>query len=176
MTPAQMNIYLIGMRAVGKSSVGRRLASKLGRPFIDMDEQLSAEIGRSISDFVRSNGWAAFRAREKALLERVARLNDHVVATGGGVVCTDVNTLLMRASGRVVWLKADVEVLRERLTQDRRTSETRPPIGCGGDTAAELETLMKERREAYARAMHVSVEVAGHSIETICRRIMDLIQ
>lgn len=168
-----MNIYIIGMRAVGKSSVGRLLAGKLGRPFIDMDRELVSEFKQSISDFVRANGWPAFRSREEALLGRIAKLKGQVVATGGGVITTDSNIAIMRTSGWVVWLKADSSTLVQRLNEDDRSAGMRPPIDAKADPAAELKMLMKERQQAYRQAMHIAVDTARRNLELICRDIID---
>lgn len=168
-----MNTYLIGMRAVGKSTVGQLLAGKLGRPFIDMDHELVSEFKQSISDFVRANGWQDFRMQEEALLGRIAKLKGQVVATGGGVITADSNITLMRASGWVVWLKADPSTLVHRLNKDHHSSDMRPPIGEKTEAASELETLMQERQQAYRKAMHIAVDTQGRNLEMICRDIID---
>ena len=168
-----MNIYLIGMRAVGKSSVGRMLAASMGRTFIDLDLELTAAFGQSITDFVRIHGWAKFRRREEALVVRVAGLKDHVIATGGGVVGSEANVTLMRAGGWVVWLKAGLDTLKQRLRADGNTPAQRPSIGQPADPVSELDSLLKARRAAYQRAMHVAVETDNRSLESICRQILN---
>ena len=168
-----MNIYLIGMRAAGKSSVGRLLAKSMDRPFIDLDLELTAEIGQSIADYVRLNGWERFRRREADLVSQVADLEDHIIATGGGVVGLDTNVTLMRASGWVVWLKAGLNTLKQRMLEDSATSDQRPAIGEASDPAAELESLMASRMHAYQKAMHTAVETEKRSLESICRQIIE---
>jgi shikimate kinase len=145
----------------------------MGRTFIDLDLELTAEFGQSITDFVRLNGWERFRRREEALVVRVAGLKDHVIATGGGVVGTEANVSLMRADGWVVWLKARPDTLKQRLRADGNTSDQRPSIGHTADPVSELESLLQTRQAAYQRAMHVAVETDERSLESICRRIMD---
>jgi len=168
-----MNIYLIGMRAAGKSSVGRLLADQLHFPFIDMDRELSSEFKHNISDYVHSHGWQAFRRRETALLKRIATLKGHIVATGGGVIGSEANIPLMRASGWVVWLKAGLTALKQRLNKDGSTAAMRPPLGGKGEAVDELETLLESREGAYRRAMHFAVDTEGCSVEMISRRIAD---
>lgn len=168
-----MNIYLIGMRAVGKSSVGRSLAGAMNRPFMDLDLELTAEFGQSINDFVRLNGWKPFRRREEDMVARASALKNHIIATGGGVVCNDRNVSLMRDSGWVVWLKAGLDTLKQRLLTDSSTSELRPAIGIAEDPAAELESLLHDRMDAYQRAMHFSINTEKLGIKTICDQIID---
>jgi shikimate kinase len=167
-----MNIYLIGMRAVGKSSVGRLLAASMRLPFIDLDQELTSAFDQSIADFVRSNGWEQFRRREEDLVARVAELTQHVVATGGGVVGRRTNVSRMRASGWVVWLQASADALKQRMQADSRSSGSRPAIGTLGDPAAELDSLLQSRTGRYQEAMHMAVDTENRSIEAICRHIM----
>jgi shikimate kinase len=167
-----MNIYLIGMRAVGKSAVGRQLAASMRRPFIDLDLELTSAFGQSIVDFVHANGWESFRRQEENLIARVAERTHHVVATGGGVVGSRINVSRMRSSGWVVWLQAGADTLKKRLLSDNASSGFRPSIGTSGDAAAELEPLLHARFGLYQKAMHVAVDTENRTIETICRRIM----
>jgi shikimate kinase len=168
-----MNIYLIGMRAVGKSTVGRSLAGLMRWPFIDLDRELASAFGQSIAEFVRSNGWEQFRRREAALVARVAGLNHHIVATGGGVAGRRTNVSRMRTSGWVVWLRAGPTTLKHRMLADSASSDLRPPLGVSEDPAAELESLLQAREAVYRKAMHAIVDTENRSIETICRQIME---
>ena len=167
-----MNIYLIGMRAVGKSSVGRLLAESLDRPFIDLDLELIEEFGLSVAEFVRLNGWKQFRTREETLLARVAELKDHVIATGGGVVESNANVDLMRSSGWVVWLKASLNTLKKRLQGDGGTSDLRPPIGNDTDPVAELGPLLQTRQSMYESAMHIAVDTDKRQVASISKEIV----
>ena len=101
-----MNIFLIGYRCTGKSSVGKRLAGKLQWPFLDTDTELIREAGVGISDIVREQGWEVFRDKERAIIRWVCTLDRHVVATGGGAVLDRANLDQMKGSGMLVWLKA----------------------------------------------------------------------
>jgi shikimate kinase len=168
-----MNIYLIGMRAVGKSSVGRLLAKSMDRPFLDLDLELASEFGQSIAEYVRLNGWKRFRLREADIVARAADLKDYIVATGGGVIELDTNVALMRASGWVVWLKAGLNTLKHRLLEDTATSSQRPVVGKDPDPAAELKSLMQSRMHAYQKAMDIAVETEKRGLESICRQIIE---
>src|SRR4051812_8462078 len=84
---ARGHVWLVGMMGSGKSTVGKRLAARLDRPFVDLDERIETEAGRSIGDIFERDGEPAFRALESRVLARVADGPDAVVATGGGAPC-----------------------------------------------------------------------------------------
>jgi shikimate kinase len=165
------NIYLIGYRAVGKSSVGRSLASTLGRAFIDTDCELSDQTGMTISQYVRKMGWTAFRNMERSILQRVCKQDMRVVATGGGVVLDPQNTKSMRSTGTTVWLKASPQTIRERLSSDQRSLQARPALSSKG-TINEIEEILHLRIPYYEQAMDLSIETDGLSVEQICNHLV----
>ncbi len=105
------NLVLIGGRASGKTSVGKALAQTLGRPFVDLDEVLVAQAGRTIAAIVAAEGWPGFRGREKALVAHYGKLSGQVLAPGGGVVLDPENVTILREHGLVIWLTADPATL-----------------------------------------------------------------
>ena len=115
-----MNIFLIGYRGTGKTSVGQMLASILKRPFVDTDNELTSRVGMSISEFVHQNSWGDFRKTEQSVIQKVCTLDGHVVATGGGVVLTPQNVTRMQSSGFLIWLKALPETIGTRLANAGR--------------------------------------------------------
>jgi shikimate kinase len=167
----KMNIYLIGYRGVGKSSVGRSLASILGRTFIDTDSELVAQAGMTISQYVRNMGWDAFRKMERSIVQQVCRHDMQVVATGGGVVLDTQNTQAMRNTGSLVWLKASPETIRKRLLNDQRSEETRPALSSKG-SFNEIEEMLTQRNPYYAQAMDSSIETDALTIEQICTALV----
>ncbi len=151
-------LFLIGSRGSGKSTVARLLARQLGWDWLDADEELEKRYGQSIRAVFAAEGEAGFRDKEAAVLADLCRLRRHVVATGGGVVLRDDNRQLLRASGRVVWLSADVETLWQRLQADGATAERRPPLTVGG--RAEIEEILHLREPLYLQCAHFVVETA----------------
>jgi shikimate kinase len=166
-----MNIYLIGYRGVGKSSVGRLLALGLSRHFIDTDTELAAQVGMTISEYVAHMGWAAFREIERSIVQQVCKHDMQVVATGGGVVLDPQNTQSMRNTGLVVWLKASPESIRERLYSDRQSEQTRPALSAQG-SMNEIEEILNQRTPYYEQAMDLNIETDGLSVEQICNHIV----
>jgi shikimate kinase len=170
-----VNIYLIGYRGAGKTAVGRCLSAALGRPFCDMDEELTRRCAGTIREFVERHGWPAFRREEKNLLQEIARQSGRVVSTGGGVVLDAENVSAMRRSGRVVWLRAAAKTLRERLQADEGTPDNRPALSASIPLDEEIRSTLSERTPLYRQAMDFSVATDGRPVEDICRILSELL-
>ena len=164
-------IFLIGYRGTGKSTVARLLADQLGWPWLDADAELEARLGRSVRRVFAEEGEAGFREHEAALLEALCRRERHVIATGGGVILRPTNRELLRASGWVVWLTADVRTLWQRLQGDPDTAERRPALTVGG--LAEIEELLRVREPLYREVADFVVETVGRSPEEVAGVIRD---
>lgn len=142
------NIALVGFRATGKSAVGRLLAQRLDRTFVDMDERLVDSFGEDIQSRVRSHGWESFREAESALLEELAYVRNLVVATGGGVVIKPFNRERLRTHFFVTWLQASSETIRSRLSGDPRSEAFRPAL-TDLPLREEIDHLLAERSPWY---------------------------
>jgi len=134
---------LIGLMGVGKSSIGRRLASFLQVPLIDLDETIVAKAGCSIPDIFARDGEAAFRKMETAALRDVVGQRA-VIATGGGVVMSEENRALLRSHPPVIWLQASPEYLAERIGGDPNR-----PLLATGDALKKLQELAALRSPLY---------------------------
>ena len=165
------NVFLIGYRCTGKTSVGKSLSAKLGWPLIDTDTLLVSDSGQSIKEIVETRGWQTFRNIEHAIVERVCDLDRQIVATGGGVVLSAANVQLMQQSGRLVWLRAKPETIKRRMTQDTDTEAFRPAL-TAKDSIAEIEETLLEREPYYRQAMDFSVDTDDRQIEEICEIIV----
>jgi shikimate kinase len=168
------NLVLIGCRACGKTSVGKALALALARPFVDLDEVLVAQTGRSIAALVSEEGWPGFRRREKELVQHYGSLAGQVLAPGGGAVLDPENVKILRDYGLVIWLTAAPAVLGRRLRQDQGTREFRPSL-TGADAVAEIEQVLAEREPLYRAAAHVIIDTTELSIPEIVKRILQII-
>jgi shikimate kinase len=166
-----MNIFLIGYRCTGKTSVGRSLAKRLGRPFLDADSELVKEHDLKISEIVNKQGWDVFREIESDIIKRFCELDDHVVATGGGVVLNDKNVKLMKRNGKLVWLKAKPETIKKRILQDKKTKDFRPPLTSKGSIDEVHETL-QNRNPFYEKAMDFVVDTDDIGIHEVCNIII----
>jgi shikimate kinase len=165
-----MNLWLIGYRCTGKTTVGRVLAEAAGLRFVDADVALTREIGQSISAFVSERGWPAFRREESRILQKLSQEDGQIVATGGGVVLDPANVQIMRETGTVVWLKARPETILSRLGEDPGTSDNRPALTDEG-LSVEVRSTLAERAPLYANAAHHSVETDGRGPGEVAERI-----
>lgn len=140
-------IALVGLMGVGKSSVGRRLATVLDLPFKDADTEVETAAGRTISEIFDSFGETAFRDGERRVIARLMDEGPHVLATGGGAFINDDTRALIKARALSVWLKADLELLARRIgRKDNR------PLVRGKDPLKVLTALSAERDPIYAQA------------------------
>jgi shikimate kinase len=164
------SIVLVGMMGAGKSSIGRRLAGRLGIPFVDADVEIEQAAGMSIADIFEAHGEPAFRAGEARVIARLLEHGPQVLATGGGAFMNPQTRANIRDKGISVWLKADVDVLTRRL---RRRSDR--PLLKTADPVATLTNLLAERDPVYGEAdltvisRDVSHEVIVDEIATAVR-------
>lgn len=145
------NIYLIGPRASGKTTLGQRLAQRLNRPFVDLDARFVEVRGETIAALVEREGWDAFRQAEATILAETAAQKGLVVATGGGVVLLPENRARL-AKGLVLYLQADPARLAQRLMADLN-AEQRPKLTEMG-LAEEIVTTLAEREPLYLSLAH----------------------
>ncbi len=164
------NIFLIGYRGSGKTTVARILAKQLECNWTDADTALEQRLGRSIRRIFADEGEGGFREKEAALLEELCRLEGHVVATGGGVILRENNRQRLRAAGRIVWLTADAPTLWQRLQADPTTSQSRPALTIGG--LAEIEELLRVREPLYRCCADLVVDTTGRSPEEVANVIL----
>jgi len=157
------SIVLVGMMGAGKSSVGRRLATRLGIPFVDADGEIEAAAGMPIPEIFSIHGEAYFRSGEARVIARLLDGGPQVLSTGGGAFMNPETRAAIRAKGISLWLKADFEVLLRRVK--RRTDR---PLLKTADPAETLERLIAERYPVYAEA-----DVTIHSREVPHERIVD---
>jgi shikimate kinase len=169
------NLVLIGYRATGKTSVGARLAEVLQRPFVDLDQVLVREAGRSVADIVAQGGWAEFRRLEKELVARYRDARGLVLATGGGVVLDSDNVAALRKNGIIIWLRADPAVIQARLAQDQPRDANRPSL-TGGDTIREVAAVAEARAPLYLAAAQISIDTAHRSVAQVVKLVLEALK
>ncbi|MBL8779701.1 MAG: shikimate kinase [Alphaproteobacteria bacterium] len=163
---AERSIVLVGLMGAGKSTVGRRLASVLRLPFHDADQEIETAAGCSISDFFERYGEPAFRDGERKVIARLLAGPRHVLATGGGAFMDPTTRALIKAQGLSVWLRANIDLLMERVTK----RPTRPLLK-NDDPRGTMERLMAERYPVYAEA-DITVDSNGGPHDTVVQQIV----
>ncbi len=167
-------LALVGLRGTGKTTVGRLVARRLGRPFADADAELEARAGRPIAAIFAEQGEPAFRDwEERTLADLAATRPGAVLATGGGVVLREANRRVLRAFGLVVWLSADPAVLAARLRASPRGLASRPSLTPAG-TLAELAATLEARAPLYREVADAVVETGRRSANEVADVIVDL--
>jgi shikimate kinase len=160
------SIVLVGMMGAGKSSIGRRLAARLGIPFVDADSEIEKAAGMSIADIFAAHGEPYFRAGEARVIARLLEGGPQVLATGGGAFMNAETRAAIRAKGVSVWLRATLDVLTRRI---KRRSDR--PLLKNVDAAETLKRLIEERYPIYAEA-DVTVESRDVPHDTIVEEIV----
>ena len=140
-------IVLVGMMGAGKTTVGRRLAAKLGRHFVDSDEEVEKAAGMTIEDIFKAHGEADFRAGEVRVIARLLKDRDLVLGTGGGAFVNNETRALVKYSAVSVWIKADFELLFARV--QRRSNR---PLLKTANPRQTLQDLIEKRYPIYAEA------------------------
>lgn len=164
-------VVLVGLMGVGKSTVGRRLARRLGLDFVDSDSEIEETVGLPWGELFERYGEADYRDGERRLVARLVDGRVRVIATGGGVFVDPRTRALLKQRTITVWLDAPVDVLAERTSR----RDTRPLLK-NGNPKATLERLAKVEREAYAEAhIHVKSGNGAHKdvVEDIVRALDD---
>jgi shikimate kinase len=164
--PHDGNIVLVGFMGCGKSSVGRLLASWLGFAFVDTDQLIVERAGMEIPSIFEARGEAGFREVERSALESIRGRRRSVIATGGGIVTRPEHIAILREIGFVVWLRANEEIIFERVSRNNRRPllQTENPRGT-------IARLLAERSPLYAAAAHEAIDSSRQPHAEIARRI-----
>ncbi|MBU3688971.1 MAG: shikimate kinase [Acidimicrobiales bacterium mtb01] len=165
------HIVLIGLMGSGKTTVGRKLASVIGRRFVDTDEEVERRTGRTVREIFETDGEQAFRLIEhRALADTMATPEPLVVAAAGGAVLREDNRSLLGGPHRVVWLKAEPELLIERVGRRRGH---RPLLD--DDPDLKLRQLWSERDPIYRSLADDTIDVSDKTVDGLCSEIAELL-
>ena len=164
------NLVLTGFMATGKTRVGREVARRLGRPFVDMDAVIEARAGKSIPSIFADDGEAAFRRMEAELCRELGGESGLVIATGGGALIDAANRQAMMRQGMVICLSSDSDEIQRRLS--RNDAADRPLLDVP-DPQAEIVRLLAERQDAYA-AIPWQVDTTRLSVDAVVEEVIRL--
>ena len=162
-----MNLILCGMMGCGKTTIGRKLSDLTGRVWQDTDDLIAEKYGK-IADIFARFGETRFREMETEMIKALADKDGLVLSTGGGLVLKDENVALLKQKGKIVYLRAQLETLVERLGQDRQ----RPLLHSEESLSARLTDLLDVRAPVYERVADFVVDVDNKSPEEIATEIL----
>jgi shikimate kinase len=163
-------VALVGLMGAGKTAIGKRLAVRLGLPFVDADEEIERAAGCTVAEFFERYGEAEFRAGERRVIARLLESPLRVLSTGGGAYMDRETRTLMRAQALTVWLRADLDVLFDRV---RRRSHR--PLLRQGDPREVLAHLMSQRYPIYAEA-DIVVDSTAQPAETTTEQVIEALR
>ena len=163
-----MNVVLIGYRGTGKSTVGKALASRLGRQIVSTDREVVRRAGSSIREIVAAYGWEYFRDLESAVCQDLAGQNNLVIDTGGGAILRQQNVDVFKRNGRLIWLTASVETIAARIGSDTQ----RPSLTGTKSHVDEIRDVLTERMPKYQAAADLTVATDGRSIDELATTIL----
>ncbi len=167
MLEAVGNIFLVGLMGAGKTTVGRALAKKLDKQFIDSDHEIEARSGVSIPVIFEIEGEAGFRQREADVIRNLTAREDIVLATGGGAILRPENRELLKSRGTVVYLRADINQILQRTAKDKNR-----PLLQSGDPRQKLEQLSSEREPLYREVAHIVIDTGRPNISSLVQVIL----
>ncbi|MEL7562713.1 shikimate kinase [Dehalogenimonas sp. 4OHTPN] len=163
------NIALIGFMGSGKSTAGQRLARRLGREFIELDQLIEQRAGKTIPEIFKEMGESGFRDLEEAVIEEVSRsAKNAVIALGGGAVLRPFNVERLKTSATLVYLETEVEVLQDRLARSRKR-----PLLDRPDRDRIIEELHEARRSLYETAAGITVRTGRRPFAAVINEIIE---
>ena len=164
---ADTNIFFVGLMGAGKTTVGRTVARRLGRPFFDSDHEIEARTGARIPVIFELEGEAGFREREAQVIAELAAREAIVLATGGGAVLRPENRAALHNRGLVIYLRANPHDLWLRTRKDKNR-----PLLQTDDPKAKLEALYSERDPLYRECAHFIVETGRPSVNGLVNMVL----
>lgn len=164
-----MNIVLTGFMGTGKTTVGKRLARRLGWQFVDIDSLIVASAKESVANIFAEHGEAVFRRLEKRAIAKAIRGDKRVIATGGGAFADSESRRLLRATGPAICLTAQPKAILQRVGPN---FASRPMLSGAASPLARIQQLMAQRHPAYAKA-DLTIDTSHLSVEEVVERVWE---
>jgi shikimate kinase/3-dehydroquinate synthase len=161
------NIFLVGLMGSGKTTIGRALAKRLNKRFVDADHEIEARTGASIPWIFEIEGEASFRQREADVIRDLTAQEDIVLATGGGAVLNEESRKFLKERGTVVYLRASVNSILQRTSHDRNR-----PLLQTDDPRARIEELSLQRAPLYQEVAHIIIETGRPNVQSVVQSII----
>jgi shikimate kinase len=165
------NIFLVGPMGVGKTTIGRQLASRLNLTFKDSDREIEEQTGASISLIFEIEGEPGFRKREQAMIAKLTAQENIILSTGGGAVLDERNRTHLKNRGCVIYLQASVAELLNRTAYSRNR-----PLLLANNPSIQLEKIMNERHSLYEEVADVTINTDKHPIRQVVKLVLKQLQ
>jgi 3-dehydroquinate synthase len=165
------NIFLVGLMGSGKTTVGRALAKRLNKRFVDSDHEIEARTGASISLIFEIEGEASFRQREAEVIKDLTAQQDIVLATGGGAVLRPENREYLKSRGTVIYLRASVSSILQRTSHDKSR-----PLLQTADPRKRIEQLSQEREPLYREVADIIIETGRPNVQLQVQAILEQLE
>jgi len=162
------SIALIGFMGTGKTAVGKALAAKLGREFVELDSFIEQKAGKSIPEIFQQDGEIGFRELEIEATKEVSDQKNAIIACGGGAVLNKINIDRLRKECVIVYLTASPEVILKRTSNDKNER----PLLKVADRAPQIKELLRFRQPYYERAADIKIDTSKLNINSVAERIM----
>ncbi|MBS3058438.1 MAG: shikimate kinase [Candidatus Diapherotrites archaeon] len=162
-----MNFFLIGYRGTGKTTLGKIVAEKLGRQFVDLDDLIMEMQGKKIPEIFAKEGEAAFRNYETQALKQACGQDNQIIACGGGIIIKEENIRLLKENGTVCLLKASEEKIFERIHGDKN----RPAL-TNKNAFDEIKHVLEQRKANYELAKDFEIDTSIESVQESAERIV----
>ena len=162
------NFFLVGLMGAGKTTVGRALARKTGKTFYDSDHEIEARTGVRVATIFDIEGELRFRDRESSVIADLVRMDNIVLATGGGAVLRAENRAELSRHGVVVYLRASIDDLLARTMHDKNR-----PLLQTADPRAKLQSLLEQRDPLYREVADIVVDTSQQNVNLLVSRLLD---
>ena len=162
------NFFLVGLMGAGKTTVGRALARKTGKTFYDSDHEIEARTGVRVATIFEIEGELRFRDRESGVIADLAKMNNIVLATGGGAVLRPENRDELSKHGVVIYLRASIDDLLARTMHDKNR-----PLLQTADPRAKLQSLLEQRDPLYREVADIVVDTSQQNVNLLVSRLLD---
>ena len=166
------SIALIGFMGTGKTVVGKALAEKLGKEFIELDALIERQAGKTIPEIFQQDGEIAFRELEIEAAREVSQRKNVIIACGGGIVLNKINIDRLKQESVIVYLTASPEVILRRTSSDRNER----PLLEATDKASEVRRLLQFREPFYERAAGITIDTSKLDINSVVARIIEKVK
>ncbi len=165
-----MNIYLIGFRGSGKTTLGKILAKELNMNFIDIDKLIEEKENKKISEIFKEKGEEYFRKIEHLTLKEITKQDNQIISTGGGIVILEENRKIIKESGISIYLTTNIETTHKRIQFDNN----RPQL-TNKDLLEEIKFLIQNRKPYYEELANYTLDTSKYNIEESIKKIKEFI-